>query len=112
MSAANYALCDSCDGKVFYVGDEDIPLDAVVTHVDCQIKELAKVRAEGRRQAAEAIAAHRDKFWPKDERLDSIRARVRRHLNIAIQVADPPTLADAAAALMAAIATTEGDGPA
>lgn len=57
MSAANYALCDSCDGKVFYVGDMDVPLDAVVTHVDCQLKELAKARAEGRRQAAADIRA-------------------------------------------------------
>lgn len=55
MSAANYALCDSCDGKVFYVGDADIPLGTVVTHVECQLRELAKVRADTWREAIEAL---------------------------------------------------------
>lgn len=55
MSAANYALCDSCDGKVFYVGDADIPLGTVVTHVECQLRELAKVRANTWREAIEAL---------------------------------------------------------
>jgi hypothetical protein len=55
--------------------------------------------AEGRRQAAEAIVAHRDQFWPNDDRLNTARARVRRHLDIAIRVADPITPEQAAEAV-------------
>lgn len=51
MAAADYALCDSCVGKVFYDANTDIPAGTVIMHPDCAVKELAKVRAEGYRQA-------------------------------------------------------------
>lgn len=51
MSAADYALCDSCTGKVFYDADVDIPAGTVILHPDCMVKELAKVREDERRKA-------------------------------------------------------------
>jgi hypothetical protein len=41
----------------------------------------------GREEAAQAIADHRDKHWPLNDDLNPAQRTLRRHLNIAIQVA-------------------------
>jgi hypothetical protein len=62
----------------------------------------AALRAEGRQQAADAIVAHRDRYFPPDS---EAQRRGRRHLNIAVQVASPPiTLAEVGKLLLAALA--------
>lgn len=47
MSGADYALCDSCERKVFYDADADIPVGTVILHVDCALKEQAAAEARG-----------------------------------------------------------------
>jgi hypothetical protein len=59
-----HILCDSCDGEVFELGDAHVPLDTVVTHVKCQLRELAKIRSDSWREAIEALRNEdRWEFW-------------------------------------------------
>jgi hypothetical protein len=48
MSKANYALCEGCDNKAFYTGEDDLPEGIVVWHEACLAKsrkaELDPVR--------------------------------------------------------------------
>ena len=62
MSGADYALCDSCERKVFYDADTDIPVGTVILHADCALKEQAAAEARGYDRAI-AKLRDEDRFW-------------------------------------------------
>jgi hypothetical protein len=67
---------------------------------------------EVRARVVAEIAAHRDKFYPDDGHIDTAVARVRRHLNIAIQLASPkPTLTEVEQMWKAAVRGGDRWGP-
>jgi hypothetical protein len=62
--------------------------DQAIAELEQLTAKLVDAHNEGRQAAADAIVAHADKIAPVGG--NSVQQRMRRHLNIAIQVASPP----------------------
>ena len=76
MSTDTHILCDSCDGEVFDPGDTHVPVDTVVTHVECQLRELAKVRADAWRVAVRPVAEVRARLAEVEAERDEERSKL------------------------------------
>lgn len=103
-------IVDLTGEEVLTVGYDSAPSVDLLTALYPAAFAAAEARGyrRGREEAAEAIVAHRDKFWPADDRLNSARAAVRRHLTIAVQVASPDrSLAEVAQTFKAYLEATE-----